>query len=187
MREHQEYLSSSLRAVTEGVVPLYAGHVSEARVTTPTILCLVLGPAERARIRESTRGRRDVIFVERIADVDRLLAKSQCAPSALIVEVRDRDGRGTCELVRRLAAAKPLIPIVAYVRSDSHGSGEIRELIVAGVHGLMFFGIDDSGMALRAAIEGAQQTLVGQRASDGLMQLLSERVWSFVRHVSPIV
>jgi AraC-like DNA-binding protein len=129
-------------------------------------------------------GRHDIRFIE---DVDDLVAVAKACTShvdGIIVAMRDLSGQSTCETIRALAAIDTSAPIVAYCCAGAEHSAEIRAMVLAGAHELIFEEIDDSGVALRAALRAARQTRVGQRAAMKIMPLVDECLWPFVSHVT---
>jgi AraC-like DNA-binding protein len=121
------------------------------------LLALITGRLERLRIATAVRGHADVRFVGTTAELLEHLAKSSALPIALVVEPRDCDGRPTASTVRQLASAHPALPIVGYCHAGYEHSRDILELGMAGAHELLFHGIDDSGVALRAVLTSASQ------------------------------
>jgi AraC-like DNA-binding protein len=121
------------------------------------LLALITGKLERLRIATAVRGHATVDFVGTTAELVARLGESRALPTAMIVEPRDCDGRGTAALVRQLAAAHPALPIVAYCHAGYEHSRDIVELATAGAHELLFHGIDDSGVALRGVLASATQ------------------------------
>src|SRR5712671_6737258 len=102
------------------------------------VLALILGASERARIRGALRAQHRIRYFERIADLLRYTAESRDSIAAIIVEMRDADGRSTRIAVSQLRSAEPPIPMLAYCRVGAEHSSEIRALVLAGVHELIF-------------------------------------------------
>jgi AraC-like DNA-binding protein len=121
------------------------------------VLALITGRLERLRIATAVRGHAAIQFVGTAGELLAQLADAPAPPIALVVEPRDCDGRSTSGLVRQLAAAHPRLPIVGYCRAGYEHSRDILELGTAGVHELLFHGIDDSGVALRGVLASAGQ------------------------------
>jgi AraC-like DNA-binding protein len=121
------------------------------------VLALITGRLERLRIGTAVRGHAAVHFIGSAAELLAQLADAPAPPLAVIVEPRDCDGRSTAGLVRQLTTANPRLPIVGYCRAGYEHSRDILELGTAGVHELLFHGIDDSGVALRGVLTSASQ------------------------------
>jgi AraC-like DNA-binding protein len=121
------------------------------------VLALITGKLERLRISTAVRGHALVEFVGTASELLTQIADASALPLAVIVEPRDCDARPTADLVRQLAAAHPRLPIVGYCRAGYEHSRDILDLGLAGVHELLFHGIDDSGVALRGVLTSASQ------------------------------
>lgn len=149
------------------------------------VIGLVHGAVERARIASSLRGRSlEVRFVTRIAELTDAVAQARLPIAAIIVEVRDAEGLSVHEVVEDLHAGGTGTPLVAYCRPGAEHSADIRSLVLAGAHQLLFHGLDDAGIALRHILEAAQQASVGERAADQLMRVVPARLSAFVSHVT---
>ncbi len=130
------------------------------------------------------RGRHEIQFVEDAEDLVAITRAATYRVDGIIVAMRDRNGRSTCGVVRALAATEGSAAIIAYCRAGAEHSADIRALVLAGAHELIFEGVDDSGVALREALRVAQQAQLGLRAAAQIMLLVDERLWPFVRHVT---
>lgn len=162
------------------------GGQSES-VTPPeqVVIGLVHGAVERARIASTLRGRGvEVVFVARIAELTDAVRHAAVPIAAIITEVRDADGHSVHEIVADLDAGGTGTPLVAYCRAGAEQSGDIRALVLAGAHQLLFHGIDDAGVALRYILEAAQQASVGERAAEELMRVVPAKLAPIVSHVT---
>jgi AraC-like DNA-binding protein len=140
--------------VTRRGAPLRGVTAPEPKLV---VLALITGRLERLRIATAVRDHALVQFVGSAGELREKLADAPALPLALIVEPRDCDGRSTADLVRECAVAHPRLPIVGYCRAGYEHSRDILELGVAGVHELLFHGVDDSGVALRGVLTSANQ------------------------------
>ena len=164
---------------------LPGGKSGEMSRPEQIVVGLVHGPAERARIAATLRARSmEVIFVDRITELTDAVTNARVPVAAIIVEVRDADGRLVHEIVEDLHAGGTGTPLVAYCRPDAEHSSDIRALVLAGAHQLLFHGIDDAGIALRHIIEAAQQASVGERAAEELMRVVPAKLAPIVSHVT---
>jgi AraC-like DNA-binding protein len=163
-------------------IPLHGGKASCAPPDA-AVIALVLGPAERARVRSALRARYDVRFVDRAFELSQAVLSPITQVACVIVEVRDVDGRTTAEAVAQLCD-KGNVPVIAYCRTGAEHTSELRALIVAGVHELLYEGVDDAGLSLRAVLQAAHRAQVGQRVASALTARLPERLRSFARHVA---
>jgi AraC-like DNA-binding protein len=149
------------------------------------VIGLVHGPAERARIASTLRARAmEVMFVDRNAELIDAVTQARAPVAAIIVEVRDADGLPVHEIVGDLHAGGTGTPLVAYCRAGAEHSTDIRALVLAGAHQLLFHGIDDAGIALRHILDAAQQAAVGERAREELMRVVPPKLSAFVSHVT---
>src|SRR6478609_1320738 len=132
--------------------PLPDGQSDTIVRTEGRVFALVLGIAERARLSAALRGQYDVRFVERGCELLTLVKTERSRVSAVILEMRDADGRSTRDIVRQICVSAHSPPVLAYCRAGGEQSGEIRNFVLAGVCELVFDGIDDAGVALRALL-----------------------------------
>ena len=156
-------------------------------VTSPeqVVIGLVHGTIERARIATTLRGRgMEVVFVARIGELIDAVMHAPVAIAAIITEVRDADGHPVHEIVGDLNAGGTGTPLVAYCRAGAEQSSDIRALVLAGAHQLLFHGIDDAGIALRHILDAAQQASVGERAAEELMRVVPAKLAPIVSHVT---
>jgi AraC-like DNA-binding protein len=93
-------------------------------------------------------------------------------PTTVVVEPRDCEGRSTAPVVRQLLDASVRFPIVGYCHAGYEHSRDILELSQAGVHELLFHGIDDTGVALRGVLESAAQA----SASSEVMRAIGQHI-----------
>jgi AraC-like DNA-binding protein len=164
---------------------LPGGQSGDASRPEQLVIGLVHGPAERARISSTLRARgTEVIFVDRLAELTVVVMQASVPIAALIVEVRDADGLLVHEIVEDLHAGGTGTPLVAYCRPGAEHSSDVRALVLAGAHQLLFHGIDDAGIALRHILESAQQASVGERAAEELMRVVPAKLAPIVSHVT---
>jgi len=161
------------------------GQSGKAGWAEQIVIGLVHGAGERARIMSSLRGRPvETVFVARVAELSDAVKRSRLPIAAIIVEVRDADGRPVHEIVDELHAGGTGTPLVAYCRPGAEHLSDIRALVLAGAHQLLFHGIDDAGIALRFILDAAQQASVGERAAEQLMRVVPPKLAAFVSHVT---
>jgi AraC-like DNA-binding protein len=164
---------------------LQGGQSGKSRDAEQALIALVLGASERARITSAVRGRPLIVtFVDRIAELTEVVTREHRQIAAIMVEVRDADGRPVHEIVGGLHAGGGGTPLVGYCRAGAEDSNDIRSLVLAGAHRLVFHGTDDTGIALRAILDAAQQASVGERAEAELMRVVPAKLASFVAHVT---
>jgi AraC-like DNA-binding protein len=160
---------------------LLRGQPTSTPPVEEAIIALVLGAAERARLRAGVKGRPVAVrFVDRIGELIDAVTREPLTIAAIVVEVRDADGRPTHAAVDALNAGGGGTPLVGYCRAGGEHSGDIRSLVLAGAHQLVFHGIDDTGIALRAILEAARQSSVSERANDAFMDCVPAKMAEFI-------
>lgn len=164
---------------------LPAGQSGSAARSEHLVIGLVHGPAERARIASTLRARSmQAVFVDRVGELADAVTHARAQIAAIIVEVRDADGVPIHEVIGDMHAGGTGMPLVAYCRPGAEHSSDIRALVLAGAHQLLFHGIDDTGIALRHILDAAQQSAVGERAREELMCVIPPKLSAFVSHVT---
>ncbi|MES2178266.1 MAG: AraC family transcriptional regulator [Gemmatimonadota bacterium] len=116
------------------------------------VLALVLGRIAQARLRSALTASDEIRFFETVADVREALADSAHALMVLM-EAKDVSGDPTAPLFRFLTDHAPAIVTIGFLPHASPSAG-IRDLVNSGVNALIQEGVDDFGMALRAAYDG---------------------------------
>ncbi|MEO8336351.1 MAG: AraC family transcriptional regulator [bacterium] len=164
--------------------PLLDGQSGTTLRADGTVFALVLGRLERAKITAALRGEYDVRFVERGCELLNLVKGACSNVAAVMLEMRDADGRSTCDVVSQISVSKLSPPVLAYCRAGAEQSGEIRNFVLAGVRELVFDGIDDVGVALRSLLSSAQVSLIGERVADAMLATLPPILGPFVRYVT---
>ena len=160
---------------------LLRGQPTSTPPVEEAIIALVLGAAERARLRGGVKGRPVAVrFVDRIGELIDAVTREPLTIAAIVVEVRDADGRPTHAAVDALNAGGGGTPLVGYCRAGAEHSSDIRALVLAGAHQLVFHGIDDTGIALRSLLEAARQSSVSDRAKEAFMDCVPARMVEFV-------
>lgn len=145
------------------------------------MVALVLGPDERRRVADAVRSRADVRFVERLDELKLALGTEEQPVLALLVEPRDRDDRQVASAVRSLRQRLPALPIIGYCGIGHEHSASIRELAVAGVHELVFRGIDDTGVMLRSVLGSAAHATVADAILGELLPLIPAPLHPFIQ------
>jgi len=132
------------------------------------VVGLIADREARARVAHGLRGHAAVTFCEAAAELIETLARSPV--TAVVVEVRDRAGVCAASVIRSLRDGYPSIPVVAYCSLTSATPHDILTAAKAGASGLVLRGVDDSGVALRAALTSAEDDCVARR----VMRMLDE-------------
>ena len=164
--------------------PLLDGQSSTIVRTSQKVFVLMLGKVERARVTTALRSAYDLHFVERGCELLALVKRERSNVAAVLLEMRDTDGRSTCDIVSQIAVSELSPPVLAYCRIGGEQSGEIRNFVLAGVRELVFEGVDDVGVALRSVLSSAQMAHVGERVANALLTTLPPILGPFVRYVT---
>jgi AraC-like DNA-binding protein len=117
-----------------------------------------------------------------VADAHHMLKMTMGPLMALIVEPHDRDGRPTAGFVRQVAAAYPGVPLVGYCYASLTESREIVDLVSAGVHDLLFRGVDDVGIAARHVLRAAGLACAAEQIFAKVSDVVPERLELLVQH-----
>jgi AraC-like DNA-binding protein len=147
----------------------------------PVVVALVLGAEERRRICDALRNRAEVRFVERLDELLLTLRTEEQPLLALLVEPRDRDDRQVAGAVRALRQRLPTLPIIGYCRIGHEHSASIRDLAAAGVHELVFRGVDDTGVMLRSILASAAHATVAEAMLGELLPLTPAPLHPFIQ------
>jgi len=164
--------------------PLLDGQSDTIVRTREKVFALVLGKIERARLTTALRGEYALEFADRGCELLALVKGERSSVAAVMLEMRDADGRSTCDIVSQIAVSELSPPVLAYCRAGGESSGEIRNFVLAGVRELVFEGVDDMGVALRTVMSSAQQAQVGERVANALLSALPPILSPFVRYVT---
>lgn len=164
--------------------PLLDGQSGTRVRTIGKVFALVLGKTERARLMAALRGQYALQFADRGYELLALVKGEQSSVAGVMLEMRDADGRSTCDIVTQIALSELSPPVLAYCRAGGEHTGEIRKFVLAGVRELVFEGVDDMGVALRSVLSSAQQAQVGERVANTLLTALPPILGPFVRYVT---
>lgn len=131
---------------------------------------------ERARITGALRGWALVLWVGALGDLPDAVRNADAPPLAAIVAPRDPVGTDGGNVVRRLAALAPDLPVIAHCHTGVQQAADIRKMASAGAHEFVFVGADDSGLAMRSVVESAQRVCAGRRVAEVVHPLLPGRL-----------
>lgn len=121
----------------------------------------------------------DVVFADTVAEMRAVVATR--AHALAVVEARDRDGTSTEELIRSMRHGYPRLPILGIAPVGHDTSSAVLTLARAGVHELVLRGIDDVGIALRAALASAGRRAAAGRIEEALAPHVPEMLRPVVR------
>jgi AraC-like DNA-binding protein len=135
----------------------------------PTLLALVVGRRERARVVDAFRGRARVLDVAVVSALRDLVEELTASLIGVVLEPRDADGTPVTAFVHWCARYAPAVPLVAYCDPGADASRDIIDLSRAGVHELMFRGVDDSPARLRDVVDAGLRASAAARTVSLLM------------------
>lgn len=144
------------------------------------VAALVLGRLERARLQDAVRGRAILEHVETVAALESLVARSVPRVSAVVTEPFDARRTPVAPTLARLKAEYPGIALIGLCQPAHRFSSEIVALVHAGVHELVFRGVDDSSAAFRQTLARASQTSAAREVLAALGEHLTPDAMSIV-------
>ena len=124
----------------------------------PWILVLIRDDDARARLESAMRSRARIVAVESTRAAEQVLAAASSRPTAAVLSATDAGGRNCLPLVRKLTQLRPAVPVIGYCSAEGIASRDVVTLVRAGVHDVMFRGIDDQGRAVRRFVDTAATT-----------------------------
>jgi len=145
------------------------------------VAALVLGRLERARLQDAVRGRAILEHVETVNALESLVARSVPRVSAVVAEPFDARRVPVAPAIARLRAEYPGIALIGLCQPAHRFSSEIVALVQAGVHELVFRGVDDSSTAFRQTLARASQASAGHQVLDALGKHLTPDAMSIVQ------
>jgi AraC-like DNA-binding protein len=126
------------------------------------------------------RGRAILEHVDTVAALESLVARSVPRVSAIVAEPFDTRRIPVAPTLARLKAEYPGIALIGLCQPAHRFSSEIVALVHAGVHELVFRGVDDSSAAFRQTLARASQTSAAKQVLDALGDHLSPEAMSIV-------
>lgn len=169
-----------------------AGHLpqrrpgdSSAQETTSVglharVAALVLGRLERARLQDAVRGRAVLEQVDTVSALENLVARSVPRVSAVIAEPFDARRIPVAPTLARLRAEYPGVALIGLCQPAHKYSTEIVALVNAGVHELVFRGVDDTAEAFRQTLARATQTSAAREVLNALRAHLTSEAMAIV-------
>jgi AraC-like DNA-binding protein len=152
-----------------------AGTALHARVAA-----LVLGRLERARLQDAVRGRAVLEHVDTVAALEQLVVRSVPRVSAVIAEPFDIHKTPVAPTLARVRAEYPGVALIGFCQPAYKHSTEIVALVSAGVHELVFRGVDDTAEAFRQTLARASQTSAAREVLNALRRHLSNDAMAIV-------
>ena len=144
------------------------------------VAALVLGRLERARLQDAVRGRAILEQVETVAALEHLVARSVPRVSAVIAEPFDIHRTPVAPTLARLRAEYPGVALIGLCQPAHKYSTEIVSLVRAGVHELVFRGVDDTSETFRQTLARASQTSASREVLDALRPHLTADAMAIV-------
>ena len=144
----------------------------------PRIAALVLGRLDRARLQDAMRGRAILEQVDNVAALEQLVARSVPRVAAVIAEPYDSHRTPTAPMLARVRAEYPGVALIGYCQPGHKHSTEILALARAGVHELVFRGIDDTTSTFQQTLARASQSSAAREGLNALRQVVAaESLW----------
>lgn len=144
------------------------------------VAALVLGRLERARLQDAIRGRAILEPVDTVSALENLVARSVPRVSAVIAEPFDVQRTPVAPTLRRLRAEYPGVALIGFCQPAHKYSTEIVALVNAGVHELVFRGVDDTSEAFRLTLARASQTSAAREVLNALRPHLTREAMAIV-------
>lgn len=164
-----------LASAPRDTVPLARRHSSWP------VLGLLFDRRVRARVAEAARGSASaLVFFEGPEQLLAHLGRSRA--SVVIVDSTDSSKQPTLPTIEAIRSGYPSVPVIAYVRPGGTATRHILAMGELGVHELIFEGVDDTGIALRTALQSAVRQCAAVRVVDALRPHLTSDVLPFVRY-----
>ena len=117
------------------------------------------------------------------ATVPALLATLDEGNLALVViDALDIAGRSMASAATSIRHGFPTVPILAYCSLSASASAAVLDVARAGVTGLIFRGVDDVGVAMRAAIRSACQCSIAERVYADVVRRLPIEMHPLLRY-----
>ena len=144
------------------------------------VAALVLGRLERARLQDAVRGRALLEQVDSVAALEQLVVRSVPRVSAVIAEPFDAHRTPVAPTLARLRAEYPGVALIGLCQPAHRFSSEIVALVQAGVHELVFRGVDDTAEAFRQTLARAAQTSAAREVLNALRPHLTNEALAIV-------
>ncbi|HYD51625.1 MAG TPA: helix-turn-helix domain-containing protein [Gemmatimonadaceae bacterium] len=148
----------------------------------PAAVLLVRSRTDRARLADALRGRARPVFVETVAELEHQVLRTVDPIVAVIAEPRDRDEVPTAPLLGRLRERRPGLSLVGYCGAGHEHSGDILDLASAGVHELMFRGLDESRHVLASVLARATHATAAESVLALVLPTVSENAAAYVSY-----
>jgi AraC-like DNA-binding protein len=137
------------------------------------VAALILGRLDRARLQDAVRGRAILEQVDTVIALEQLVARSVPRVSAVIAEPFDIHRTPVAPTLARLRAEYPGVALIGFCQPGHKHSTEILAIARAGVHELVFRGIDDSGETFRQTLARASQTSAAREVLNALRPVIA--------------
>ena len=156
-------------------------HIADANDGT-WILVLIRDEDARSRVEKSMQSRARVVAVATTRAAEQAIADARSRPVVAIVGATDAQGRNCLPLVRKLTQSRPTVPVIGYCAAIATASRDVLTLARAGVHDVMFGGIDDHGRAVRRFVDTAAQVCGVDDILRAITPGLNDALLPFVRY-----
>jgi AraC-like DNA-binding protein len=153
-----------------------SGEVRRKEVTA-----LVVEPEDRAHLCDIGGPRVDFSFHPEISATLSHLRQSP-RPSVVVVEPHDGCGRPCGGLVRQIVSLFPGLPVIGFCHGRSNHAREIMDLVVAGVHNLLFKADAQADYAFQSALQSVDELTAATYLIRELGTLLPGRLRAVAQH-----
>lgn len=153
----------------------HEGSAPEPQLSSavPRIAALVLGRLDRARLQDAVRAQAILEFVDTVGSLERVVARSVPCVAAVIAEPFDVQRTPSAPLLSRLKAEYPGVALIGYCQPGHKHSAEILALARAGVHELVFRGVDDGTSTFQQTLARASQSSAAREVLHALQPLVT--------------
>jgi AraC-like DNA-binding protein len=177
------YGSVNVQSVTALATPLHDGqHASPSRKSLREVAALIVDRSYRARLTGALRPVAVLRFVQAIGEMQALLRDHSGEVSAVFTEAVDADGTHVSSALAEWRRLAPRAALIGFCRRPEVSPQDAVELARAGVHELVFSGVDDVGIALRNVLLSAEQSSAAERALAALRPLFASEVIPLIQH-----
>jgi AraC-like DNA-binding protein len=112
-------------------------------------------PRARGRVQTALRGHAQLVLFDTFAEVRSALANRSGSVTALVIGMDDEDGGSALAFARDMRAFKLGTSVVACCDLAAHPRAPVSAFAAAGVHDILFTGVNDDGHTARMVIFGA--------------------------------
>lgn len=139
-----------------------------------TVAALLWDPLPRQRLLAAVAGKASVRFCDSQSDLKAAIESGDC--SVGVVDVKDRNGDVTLNLVRSLRDDFPTVPVLLYLRMSASSSRYLLDFARAGVNDIILHDVDDVRGSIASALDAAAQHCSTHQLVEELRPLVPQNV-----------